>query len=183
MGPVMTPKARACIVLFSLITILASGLTAIAQSSLPSGFLTVSGTVFSYKGQVVYLHGENFSNAPALGAGFGNGDITNLNVAEADYAQLSALGANHVRFGMSYLWYQTNRTQFFQVLDQHIAWAKLHHIWLILLMFATPSDCYEGWVKTCGIWTNPTEQTTLTNFWTDVSAHYKNEPTVISYDL
>src|SRR5437660_1512205 len=104
---IMTLNARTSAALVILALVVLSGTvvtTTTVQASVPSNFLTIAGTAFSYKGQTVYLHGENFNNLPALGAHIGSGNITDINVAEADYAQLNALGGNHVRFGMSFSW-------------------------------------------------------------------------------
>lgn len=176
--------SKACLV--ALVVVLA--LTLGAANVLPSraqglDFVTVSGTSLLYRGQPINLRGENFNNGSALGASIGSGNIANINVSEADYAQLESMGANHVRFAMSFGWYAADRNTFFQVLDQHVAWAKAHHLWLIPSMFTTPADCWQGYNHYCSLWTNPGEQTALVNFWVDFATHYRNEPTIVGFDL
>ena len=141
--------------------------------------MTASGYNLTYNGQVVNFRGVNFNNETATT------DITKINVDEADYAQLSAYGANQVRFGISYAWYRTDRTQFFQVLDQHVAWAKQNHLWLVPVLFETPDDCYEGYSHSCqAFWNNDGGlQDKFKAFWVDVASHYANEPTIAGYDI
>src|SRR5579872_3667677 len=135
-------KYRLLLILF-IVVLLTVSMTAAAQ--VPSPFLIIAGAAFSYKGQTVLLRGENDPNLPALGAQISSGNITDSNITADDYVQLAAMGANHIRFGMSFSWYLANKAQFFQMLDQNIAWAKVNHLWFIPLLFTTPQDCYEGY--------------------------------------
>jgi hypothetical protein len=144
-------------------------------------------------GKPVALRGEDFDNEPALGGYNGSGqigDISKINVAEADYALLQSYGANHVHWGIAFSWYMKNMTKFFQVMDQHVAWAKAHHLWLIPVLRTLPmnrsvSDCMEDYTYTCANFWNASSglQTIVVNFWTDVATHYKNEPTIAGYDI
>lgn len=156
---------------------------AVSLSIANSKFLGVNGSDFTYKGQIVLLRGENFNNLPALGAKLGSGQIDDINITEEDYRQLDSFGANHVRFGLSYSWYKADRTRFFEVIDQHVQWAKAHRLWLIPLLFTTPNDCYEGYGNSCGIWKDTAEAGALQKFWVDFATHYKDEETIGGYDL
>jgi hypothetical protein len=159
-----------------------------AQTS--TNILTASGKDLKYKGQTVVLKGVNFDNIPALGATVGeNGDtigsgkIDDINHIEQDYQKLAELGGNTARFGLSFNWYRENKTKFYQVMDQHVAWAHKYGIWIIFNMFTTPGDCYEGYSEYCNIWTNTTEKNQLKAFWVEMATRYKNEPAVGGYDL
>jgi hypothetical protein len=102
-----------------------------------SPYLTVSGSNLVYKGQVVVLRGENFNNGPALSC-CGGPNINLINANAADYAQArNVLGMNMIRFGLDYAWYSANRTTFFNVMDQHVAWARTNHLWMIPVIITT----------------------------------------------
>src|SRR5207237_210904 len=102
----------------------------------------------------------------------------------ADYAQASnVLGENAIRFGMDWNWYSANRTQFYQVLDQHVAWAKANHMWLIPVIYEGPGASFGGYGGQGGFWNSSTNMQTLTNFWKDFATHYANEPTIAGYDI
>lgn len=149
----------------------------------PTDFVQAVGKNLIYRGDTVLLQGTNFDNVPALGASIGSGNMASIQITEADYTQLKADGGNHVRFGLSFNWYQNDPTAFFQMVDQHIAWAREHNLWLVLNMFTTPGNCYEGYSTSCGIWNSPSEQQELKEFWIDVAEHYYAEPVIAGYDL
>ncbi len=147
----------------------------------PTGsYLTVSGTNLVYRGQVVVLRGENFNNGPAL-----MGSMSSINANAADYAQArNVLGANHVRFGLAYSWYSANRANFFVVMDQHVAWARTNHLWMIPVMFMWPGnpngDCFSGQTD---FWGSSANEQLLTSFWQDFAAHYATNTTIAGYDI
>jgi hypothetical protein len=151
-------------------------------------FLSINGQALEYQGQTVYLRGTNFNNYTALkirtdALDWGDGDTDDINFSEADYERLSAMGGNHVRWGMSFNWYKDNRNNFFQVLDQHIAWARKNNLWLVLLLFTFPDDCYEGYTYQCPYWHDAALQQEVLDFWVDVASRYKDEPVIAGYDL
>lgn len=136
-----------------------------------------------YKGEIVHLQGTNFDNVPALGASIGSGSMSSIQIHEEDYVALREKGGNHARLGLSFNWYQNDRTAFLAMLDQHIAWARENHIWLVLNMFTTPGDCYEGYSTQCGFWASSSEQQELQDFWVDIAQHYAGEPVIAGYGL
>lgn len=143
----------------------------------------MSGSYLTYRGQVVTLRGENFENCPALADCGGTADITKIDVNAADYARVSSMGGNQVRFGLDYGWWAKNRTQFYAVLDQHVAWAKANHLWIIPVMFAPPGGSSGGFGGQSGFWSSSANEQALTNFWVDFATHYANEPTMAGYDI
>jgi hypothetical protein len=159
-----------------------SSTPAAAPTPQPS-YLVVSGTVLGYRGQPVLLRGENFENCPAQTSCVGGSDITKIDVNEADYAKVSSLGGNHVRFGLDYAWWSTNRAQFYAVLDQHVEWAKAHHLWMIPVMFSPPGGSNGGFGGQAGFWGSASNQQALIQFWVDFAKHYANEPIIAGYDI
>lgn len=167
-------------------------LLAVRPVAAAEAFLETSGGDIRYNGTSIFLRGTNFGNIQALKARKGpQGDwvwsssvtINDVTITEADYQKLAELGGNHVRFGMSFSWWRENKTRFYEVMNQHIAWAKKHRLWLVLNLFTTPGDCYEGYSEHCGLWTSSAEQQQLQAFWRDVASTYSNEPTIAGYDL
>ncbi|HYS30087.1 MAG TPA: cellulase family glycosylhydrolase, partial [Candidatus Limnocylindria bacterium] len=146
-------------------------------------YLVVSNGNLVYNGRVVTLRGENFNNEPAL-ACCGGPNITKINANNADYAQASTvLGENAIRFGMDWNWYNANRTQFYSVVDQHVAWAKANHLWMLPVIYEVPGASAGGYCCQDPFWNSSTNQQTLINFWIDFASHYANEPTIIGYDV
>ncbi len=160
-----------------------------AQTAEPdSDFVQVSGRDLVYRGETFTLRGTNANNLPALcstvgGFNFGSCDIEDIPLGEEDYQLMSELGANHVRFGLSYSWYADDREQFFDVLDQHVEWARENNIWLIWHMYTMPGNCYEGYAQHCPLWESPDQQQAMIDFWVDMAEYYKDEPVVIGYSL
>lgn len=149
-------------------------------------FLQTQGKFLVYKGSLVTLKGVNFDNISALGAGIGSNNIDDMTTLEDDYKLLASFGSNHARLGLSYTWWEKDPAKFFQVLDQHVAWAKENRIWITLLNFVNPDGndgCYEGYGNSCSLWTNQTHQKQLTDFWIAVATRYASEPAVVGYDL
>ena len=144
--------------------------------------MTVSGGNLVYGGRTVLLRGENFNNEPAL-ACCGGPNVNAINANAADYAKLGSLGGNVVRFGLDYQWYSSNRANFFAVVDQHVAWAKANHLWMIPVMFMPPGGSNGGYGGQGGFWGSASNQQLLTSFWSDFATHYANEPTMAGYDI
>ncbi|MBX3085060.1 MAG: cellulase family glycosylhydrolase [Anaerolineae bacterium] len=147
-----------------------------------SAFLRITGTVFSYRGQPVYLRGSNIGNIGAIGI-WQTPNIDDIEPDREDYFKLKEMGGNHFRFGMSLPWYNQDRNKFWRVLDQQVAWAKEAGVWLVPLLFVTEDNCYEGYNNTCKLWTDAAQQERLIAFWVEMARHYRDEPTVIGFDF
>lgn len=164
-------------------------MTARAQAVDPdSDFVQISGRDLVYRGETFTLRGTNVNNLPALcsnfgGFNFGSCDIDDIPAGEEDYQLMSELGVNHVRFGLSYNWYVDDREKFFEVLEQHVEWARENNIWLIWHLYTLPGNCYEGYAQHCPFWEDADLQIGLRDFWVDIAEHFKDEPVVIGYSL
>jgi hypothetical protein len=146
-------------------------------------FLRADGATLRYRDQAVMLRGVNFNNLPALGARIGSGSMADINIHEDDYAYAAALGANHVRFGLSFNWYMADRAGFIAMLKQHTLWARSYNLWLVPVLFTTPGNCYEGYDRSCGLWNSPAEQEALLRFWVDIAGQFSAEPAMAGFDL
>jgi len=116
--------------------------------------------------------------------------MSQINTVAADYAQArNVLGENSIRFGLDYGWYSANRTAFFTVMDQHVAWDKSNHLWIIPVIFffpGNPGGSAFNQLPAGGqdaFWNTTANQQTLVNFWQDFATHYANEPTIAGYDI
>lgn len=163
------------------------------ESSAPNpDFLSISGSAFTYRGKMVYLRGMNLNNggatyedesydetqAIARGRTFRN----RLTEDERDYARLENWGVNAVRLGLDWHWFAADKEQFFAFLDQHVAWAKSHHIWLIPVMFVPPGG-FQDYTHSTRFWRDPSYRNSLQAFWVEVARRYAQEPTIAGYDL
>jgi len=155
-----------------------------------ASYVTSSGSNLMYQSSRIVLRGVNFNNEPAL-ACCGGPNINSINVNQTDYARAHSLGANHVRWGLDYNWYSSNKTQFFSVLDQHLAWAAQNQLWVYLNDFIPPGGSSGGFDQSAAhgycIWSDcgssANNQTLLNNMWQDIATRYANNPTVVGYDL
>jgi hypothetical protein len=156
----------------------------VPSSASTGSYLTVSGSGLAYKGQTVVLRGENFNNAPGLSC-CGGPNINSINANAADYAQArNVLGLNSIRFGLDYQWWNADNSTFYKIMDQHIAWAKTNHLWMIPVMFIPPGDPNGNpFGNQDGFWGNSANMAALTTFWRAFAEHYANEPTIAGYDI
>ncbi len=166
-----------------------------AQPSNPpinSPFLNISGRVFTYHGQTVYLRGVNLTNGRAMydskdydqneAIAMGKTFRSRLTEDERDYARLESWGVNVVRLGLDWHWFAADKDQFFAFVDQHIAWATSHRIWLIPVMFVPPAG-EQDYSRGTRFWRNASYRNALKAFWVEVAQRYAEEPTIAGYDL
>lgn len=157
-------------------------------------------TKFNYNGEQVMLKGVNVNNVGALGI-WQASNIDNIEVGAGDYQKIAELGANHVRFGISYQWYLNNPTQFYSVLDQHIQWARENNLWMVITNFILPylgentddgaahpqGGCYQGYGNPCNFWAAGSEaadaRDDYKSFIYSLVQHYENNATVAGYDI
>lgn len=113
-------------------------------------------------------------------------------ITEKDIAYLAEIGVNHLRLPFNYKML-TNETYLgksyhgFEQMDSCIAWCKRHQLGVMLDMHCAPGgqtgdniDDGEGFPF---LFTDTAAQNEFVEVWLKVSAHYKNEPTVIGYGL
>jgi endoglucanase len=135
------------------------------------------------------------SNRPILlrGVAFGNQvwqDVADprKHHAEADYARIAALHMNAVRFYLHDVTFEDPATpgQYkplgFAWLDDNVAWAKKHGIYLILNLHVPPGG-YQSLGKGTGLWESPDAQQHFVVLWKAIAARYRSEATIAGYDL
>jgi hypothetical protein len=102
---------------------------------------------------------------------------------ERDYARLESWGVNSVRFMLDWHWYAANRAQFYAFMDQHVGWARAHHMWLIPTMGVPPGGLQDYSEGTRFWGADPSYRNQLKTFWVDFAQRYANEPIIAGYDL
>ena len=135
------------------------------------------------KGRPVVLRGVSFGNEV-----WGNVRLPRRHHDEADYARVAAMGMNAVRFYMNYRTFESDAApgkyldDGWQWLDDNIAWAKRHGVYLILNMHVPPGG-FQSLGAGKALWDRPEMQDRLIALWTAIARHCKGEPTVAGYDL
>ena len=127
------------------------------------------------------------------GVAFGNEVWANVRLPrrhhdETDYQRVAAMGMNAVRFYMNYRTFEADAApgQYlddgWQWLDDNIAWAKRHGVYLILNMHVPPGG-FQSLGNGKALWDRPEMQERYLALWTAIARHCKDEPTVAGYDL
>ena len=149
-----------------------------------SQLLRVRGTdIVDGKGKPVMLRGVAFGNEV-----WGNVRLPRRHHDEADFARVAAMGMNTVRFYMNYRTFESDAApgtylaDGWQWLDDNIAWAKKHGVYLVLNMHVPPGG-FQSLGAGKALWDRPDMQERLIKLWTAIARHCKGEPTVAGYDL
>ena len=127
------------------------------------------------------------------GVSFGNEVWSNVRLPrrhhdEADYQRVAAMGMNAVRFYMNYKTFEADAApgkyldDGWQWLDDNIAWARRHGVYLILNMHVPPGG-FQSLGAGKALWDRPEMQDRLIALWTAIARHCKGEPTIAGYDL
>jgi len=127
------------------------------------------------------------------GAAFGNDVWSNVRIprahhGEADFARLEALGMNAVRFYLNYRTLVSDAEpdryleDGFRWLDENVAWARRHGVYLIFNLHVPPGG-YQSLGKGSALWDDPGTQQRFIGFWRALAARYRGEPVVAGYDL
>ncbi|MFT7561566.1 MAG: aryl-phospho-beta-D-glucosidase BglC (GH1 family) [Flavobacteriales bacterium] len=140
--------------------------------------------------ELLQPNGDVFS---IQGISFGNRVWTNDRLPykhhdKDDYARVKALGMNTVRFYINYQTLEHDDKPYsylddgWQWLDKNIEWAKENNVYLILNIHVPQGGFQsngDGW----GLWTDHELQNRLVAMWKAIAQRYKNETTVLAYDL
>ncbi|KOR31030.1 conserved repeat domain protein [Achromatium sp. WMS2] len=139
-------------------------------------------TPFTLKGVNVYQYDPGSND----GTAYDNFRYKNVNAAS--YAEIKALGFNTVRLMLSYSLFEDNQNPGvykdagWAVLDRHIQWAKQNNLGLILDMHVPPGG-YQSASGFKNFGSRPDLQKRLEDLWVAIATRYRNEATIIAYDL
>jgi len=106
--------------------------------------------------------------------------------SEVDYQRVSDMGMNAIRFYMNYRYFEDDSTPYtykqsgWDWLDQNIAWAKKHNIYLVLNMHA-PQGGYQSQGEGDALWDTIENQNRLAALWKAIAERYKNEVQIAGF--
>jgi endoglucanase len=108
-------------------------------------------------------------------------------ITRRDIHLLHEAGFNAIRVPIHYKYFETDNAEGFVLLDRVIQWSREEGLYVIIDMHAAPGgqtganidDSYGyPW-----IYDSPSEQAHLIAIWRRLAKHYKDDPTVLGYDL
>src|SRR5713226_7874141 len=108
-------------------------------------------------------------------------------VTREDIALLHRAGFNAIRVPLHYNLLESDDAEGFKLLNRLIAWSRAEDLYVILDLHAAPGgqtgtniDDSAGYPW---LYDSPQEQEHLVAVWRRLAAHYRDEPTVLGYDL
>jgi aryl-phospho-beta-D-glucosidase BglC (GH1 family) len=113
-------------------------------------------------------------------------------IAEADLAEIRALGFNSVRLPLHWnlLWDRAAgapREDGFAFLDRVVAWCERHRLWLFLDLHCAPGGQNAGNISdsdgVARLYTDPANQAATEALWEAIAARYRDRAAVGGYDL
>jgi endoglucanase len=134
-------------------------------------------------GQPLELRGMSFGNRVWL-----DDRMPRVHHDERDYARLAALGMNAVRFYVNYRTLENDAApgtwlaDGWQWLDENIAWAKRHGVYLVLNLHVPPGG-FQSLGKGKALWTDAKMQERFIAIWRAIAERYSKEPGVAGFDL
>ena len=113
-------------------------------------------------------------------------------IRREDIRFLKNLGINHVRVPFNYrlftgMNYMGQRSEGFKYLDRVVNWCKAEGLWVLLDMHCAPGgqtgDNIDDSFGYPFLYENESYKQEVTDIWQSIANHYKDDPTVIGYDL
>ncbi len=107
---------------------------------------------------------------------------------EKVYEEIKGLGFNTVKILLNYKDFEigkyipTYKPESWVWLNKHIELAKKHDLKVILTLYVAPGG-HQLKETNDELWLNSGHQNRLKNLWSKIAVHYKNEATIIGYDL
>jgi hypothetical protein len=108
-------------------------------------------------------------------------------ITQADIHFLKQCGFNSIRVPLHYKFFETNDAEGFTLLDRVIQWARQENLYIILDMHAAPGgqtgkniDDSDGYPW---LFSDASAQEHTTAIWQRLARHYRNNSTVLGYDL
>jgi endoglucanase len=108
-------------------------------------------------------------------------------INKKDIHFLRVAGFNSIRIPLHYKFFLTDDSEGFRLLDQVVSWAKEEGLWVILDMHCAPggqtgTNIDDSWGYPW-LFDSQREQDLVVRIWTRIARHYRDEPTVLGYDL
>jgi endoglucanase len=108
-------------------------------------------------------------------------------ITKADIDLLAKTGVNSVRVPIHYKFFTAGNDEGFALLDRVIGWAKADGIYVVIDMHCAPggqtgTNIDDSWGYPW-LFETPEDQEQLIAVWKRIAEHYKDETTVLGYDL
>jgi len=108
-------------------------------------------------------------------------------ISHDDIALLHRAGFNAIRVPLHYSLFESDDAEGFKLLDRLIDWSRAEHIYVMLDLHAAPGGQTGANIDDSAgypwLYNSPQEQEHLSAVWRRLAAHYRDEPTVLGYDL
>jgi hypothetical protein len=108
-------------------------------------------------------------------------------ITHDDVQLIHQAGFNSIRIPLHYKLFASNDAEGFQLLDRLVQWSKAEGIYLVLDMHAAPGgqtgtniDDSSGYPW---LFSDPEAQQQFLDTWQRIARRYRNEPTILGYDL
>ncbi len=145
--------------------------------------------------QVDYVMRQTFEEVlgPEKAAAFWNAYMESY-YTETDIARIRQMGFNHVRLPFSYRHFESDtrpgrwREQGFRLIDRIIGWCRKHGLWVLLDLHSAPGCQAADWNAESAhgevfFWDDADYQARVVALWREIARRYRNEPTVLGYEL
>lgn len=108
-------------------------------------------------------------------------------ISHEDIALLHRAGFNAIRVPLHYSLFESDDAEGFKLVDRLITWSRAEQIYVILDLHAAPGGQTGANIDDSAgypwLYNSPQEQEHLIAIWRRLAAHYRDEPTVLGYDL
>jgi endoglucanase len=108
-------------------------------------------------------------------------------ITQADIHLIKQCGFNSIRVPLHYKFFETDDAEGFTLLDQVVQWAHQENLYVILDLHAAPGgqtgkniDDSDGYPW---LFSDPSAQQHTIAIWQRLAKHYRNNPSVLGYDL
>ncbi len=153
------------------------------NNAVNSGFLTVSGKNIVKDGNPILLKGVAFGNEV-----WSDKEVPNTHHNEDDFIRVKNMNMNVIRFYINYKTFENDNAPYtykqagWDWINQNIAWAKKHGIYLIVNMHV-PQGGFQSQGNGDALWNTIENQNRLTALWKAIANQYKNESQIVGFGL
>ena len=108
-------------------------------------------------------------------------------VTREDIALLHRAGFNAIRVPLHYSFFESDDAEGFRLLDRLIGWSRAENLYVVLDLHAAPGGQTGANIDDSAgypwLYQSPQEQEHLMAIWRRLATHYRDEATVLGYDL
>jgi len=108
-------------------------------------------------------------------------------ITEDDVRFIARTGINSIRIPLHYQFFLSNQGEGFRLLDRVVGWATNYRLYVILDLHCAPggqtgSNIDDSWGYPW-LYESQTDQELTIEIWERIASHYRNNATIIGYDL